>query len=66
MRLTIADALRMGEILAHAGRTEIMPKFGTLTAGQVREKSTRFDIVTDADEAAETVISAVLQRAYPG
>jgi fructose-1,6-bisphosphatase/inositol monophosphatase family enzyme len=52
MRFTIADALRVGEILSHAGRTEIMPKFGTLTVGQVREKSTRFDIVTVADEAA--------------
>jgi len=66
MRFTTADALRVGEILAHAGRTEIMPKFGALTAGQVRAKSTRFDIVTDADEAAEQVMSVALKCAYPG
>jgi fructose-1,6-bisphosphatase/inositol monophosphatase family enzyme len=65
MRLAIADALRVGEILSRAAQTEIMPKFGALTAGQVREKSTRFDIVTDADEAAEQAISDALECAYP-
>ena len=53
MRLTIDDALRVGEFLAEAARTEIMPRFGRLTAGQVREKSSRFDVVTAADEATE-------------
>ncbi|HKU98751.1 MAG TPA: inositol monophosphatase [Vineibacter sp.] len=65
MRLTIDDALRLGEILFQAARTEIMPRFGALAAGQVREKSSRFDVVTDADEAAERAISAALAVAYP-
>lgn len=64
MRLT--DALRVGEILAQAARAEIMPRFGALTTGQVREKSSRFDVVTDADEAAERAISVALEAAYPG
>jgi fructose-1,6-bisphosphatase/inositol monophosphatase family enzyme len=59
------DALRLGDILAQAARREIMPRFGALAAGQVREKSSRFDIVTDADEAAEAAISTALQTAYP-
>ncbi len=59
------DALRLGDILAQAARREIMPRFGALAAGQMREKSSRFDIVTDADEAAEAAISAALQAAYP-
>ena len=59
------DAFRIGDILAQAARTEIMPRFGALAAGQVREKSSRFDIVTDADEAAEAAISAALEAAYP-
>ena len=42
-----------------------MPRFGRLTAGEVREKSSRFDVVTDADDAAELVISAALAAAYP-
>jgi fructose-1,6-bisphosphatase/inositol monophosphatase family enzyme len=66
MRFTLGDALRVSEILSHAAQAEIMPRFGALTAGQVREKSSRFDIVTDADEAAEQAISAALEAAYAG
>ena len=66
MRFNIHDALRLGDILARTSETEIMPRFGMLTAGQVREKSSRFDVVTDADEAAELAISAALQVAYTG
>jgi fructose-1,6-bisphosphatase/inositol monophosphatase family enzyme len=65
MRFTIDDALRVGEILSRAARTEIMPRFGRLVAGQVREKSSRFDVVTDADEAAELAMSTALKDAYP-
>ena len=43
-----------------------MPRFGALTAAQVREKSSRFDVVTDADEAAEQAIAVALATAYPG
>src|SRR3712207_1512814 len=42
-----------------------MPRFRRLADGQVREKSSRFDVVTDADEAAERAISAALKTAYP-
>ncbi len=66
MRLTIDDALRVGEFLAEAARTEIMPRFGRLTAGEVREKSSRFDVVTAADEATEQAVTAALARAYSG
>jgi fructose-1,6-bisphosphatase/inositol monophosphatase family enzyme len=64
-RFALGDAIRIGEILSHAAQAEIMPRFGALTAGQVREKSSRFDIVTDADEAAEQAISVALEAAYP-
>ncbi|PWC42149.1 inositol monophosphatase [Azospirillum sp. TSO22-1] len=66
MTFTLSDALRIGEILFQASRTEIMPRFGALVAGQAREKSSRFDVVTDADEAAERAISTALETAYPG
>src|SRR5215469_13765721 len=65
MRFTVGDALRIGEIISSAARIEIMPRFGRLVARQVREKSSRFDVVTDADEAAETAISSMLAAAYP-
>jgi fructose-1,6-bisphosphatase/inositol monophosphatase family enzyme len=65
MEFKVDDALRVGEILSLAAQTEIMPRFGRLVAEQVREKASRFDVVTDADEAAELVISAALEAAYP-
>jgi fructose-1,6-bisphosphatase/inositol monophosphatase family enzyme len=66
MRLTIDDALRLGDILFRAAQAEIIPRFGRLIAGEVREKSSRFDIVTDADDATELQISTALVAAYPG
>lgn len=60
------DIHRVGEILAFAAHTEIMPRFGRLTATQVREKSFQFDLVTDADEKAEELITCQLKAAFPG
>src|SRR3954462_1115144 len=65
MQFTVDDARRVGEILSRAARTEIVPRFGRLAAPQVREKSSRFDVVTDADEAAEKAVSTALEAVYP-
>jgi fructose-1,6-bisphosphatase/inositol monophosphatase family enzyme len=64
-RCTIHDALQIGEILSRVAQAELMPRFGRLIADQVRQKSSRFDVVTDADEAAEQAIAAELKSAYP-
>jgi fructose-1,6-bisphosphatase/inositol monophosphatase family enzyme len=40
-----------------------MPRFGKLTPAQVRRKSSTFDLVTEADEAAEVAITAALKSA---
>jgi len=55
----------VGAILARAARAEILPRFRALTAEQVRQKSSAFDIVTEADEAAEVMITAELRAAFP-
>jgi fructose-1,6-bisphosphatase/inositol monophosphatase family enzyme len=60
------DVTRVAEILADAARTEIMPGFKALADGDIRHKSSIFDPVTEADEAAERVISAALRASYPG
>ena len=60
------DIHRVGEILAFAARTEIMPRFRKLAPAQIRQKSSAFDLVTEADDAAEAVISAALTAAFPG
>jgi len=66
MHFSQHDALRIGEILARAAVAEIMPRFQKLAANQVRQKSSSFDLVTEADEAAERVISDQLRAAFPG
>ena len=55
----------VGAILARAARAEILPRFRALSAEQVRQKSSAFDIVTEADEAAEVMITAELRAAFP-
>jgi fructose-1,6-bisphosphatase/inositol monophosphatase family enzyme len=53
-------------LLRQATRAEILPRFRRLAAGAVRSKSGPLDLVTDADEAAERVITAGLLRLFPG
>lgn len=63
------DHRAMGDVAAllrEAARAEILPRFRRLTAGAVRSKSGPLDLVTDADEAAERVITAGLLRLFPG
>jgi fructose-1,6-bisphosphatase/inositol monophosphatase family enzyme len=60
------DVTRIAEILAEASRLEIMPRFKALADGDVRHKSSAFDPVTEADEAAERAISAELRASFPG
>jgi len=66
MAFSSADIHGVGEILAFAARTEIMPRFRKLAPAQIRQKSSTFDLVTEADEAAEAVIEAALMAAFPG
>ncbi|MFO1079173.1 MAG: inositol monophosphatase family protein [Reyranellaceae bacterium] len=66
MTFSIDELRRVGAILADAAAREIMPRFGRLGADQIRQKSSAFDVVTDADEAAEAAISRDLRAAFPG
>jgi fructose-1,6-bisphosphatase/inositol monophosphatase family enzyme len=66
MQFSNNDALRIDAILAQVAATEIMPRFQTLAAHQVKQKSSSFDLVTEADEAAEQAISNELRSAFPG
>jgi fructose-1,6-bisphosphatase/inositol monophosphatase family enzyme len=56
----------LAALLADAARTEIMPRFRHLSAKNIRAKSGPLDLVTDADEAAEAVITAGLRDRFPG
>ncbi len=54
------------QIIRAAARAEIMPRFRNLQPGMIREKSSPTDLVTEADEAAEAVITRGLERLFPG
>jgi fructose-1,6-bisphosphatase/inositol monophosphatase family enzyme len=56
----------MANLLRDAARREIMPRFRNLGPDGVRMKTGPLDLVTAADEAAETLITAGLHRAFPG
>jgi len=64
--LTVKLLEDLAALLRHAARTEVMPRFRNLAAGDVRTKSGPLDLVTEADEAAERVIEAGLARLFPG
>ena len=63
---SLAETRTVVEILRDAARTEILPRFRGRMPKRTREKSSRQDLVTDADEAAEDVITAALLEAFPG
>ena len=54
------------QLLRAAARVEVMPRFRKLQPGMVRTKSSPTDLVTEADEAAEVMITRGLERLFPG
>ena len=65
MNFSTQDTLTVAALLREAALAEIMPRFRSLTEGQVRQKSSATDLVTDADEAAERLITARLKETFP-
>lgn len=59
------DLLRLGAMVARVADKEVMPRFACLQQDQVRAKTSAFDLVTEADEAAETAITAWLKSSWP-
>jgi len=65
-RFSLEDLKHVSSALVQAGAEEIMPRFGKMTALKMRRKESAFDVVTEADEAAERAIVAVLKAGFPG
>lgn len=64
--LTRRQVEDVAALLRDAARREILPRFRRLAPEAVRAKSSPLDLVTDADEAAERMITAGLARILPG
>ncbi len=66
MPFTADDVPHLTAILIEAAQTEVLPRFKSLRDGDVRLKTSVFDPVTEADEAAERSITAALLERWPG
>ena len=56
---------QLGALVARVAARDILPRFGHLQQHQIHAKTSAFDLVTEADEAAEAAITAWLAEAYP-
>jgi fructose-1,6-bisphosphatase/inositol monophosphatase family enzyme len=56
----------LASLLANAAIAEIMPRFRKLGSGDIRQKTSAADLVTEADVNAERVIAAAIAARYPG
>lgn len=63
--LSPAQTTAIINLVRRTARAEIKPRFRNLPAGAVSTKSGRFDLVTEADEAAEAMLLRGLQRMFP-
>ena len=66
MSFTIRDAVDLSDLLMQVAEAKILPRFRNLSPEAVRQKTSKLDLVTDADEAAEQALEAGLARAFPG
>ena len=63
--LTRAQKTSLINLVRRAARSEILPRFRTLDPTDISEKTSALDLVTDADEMAEAMITRGLQMAFP-
>lgn len=65
MRIEAREIDWLAALLADAAVAEIMPRFRRLDSGQVRQKTSAVDLVTEADVNAERLITQKLAERYP-
>lgn len=63
--LTNAQKAALINLVRRAAKAEIMPRFRNLASAQVTTKSGPEDLVTEADHAAEAMLSRGLQQMFP-
>lgn len=55
----------LAELLSDVAKAEIMPRFRRLNEGDIRQKTSAADLVTEADVNAERLITVRLRERYP-
>ena len=66
LTFSLTDLRELDLLLRAAARLEIMPRFRTPDAAAIRTKTGPLDLVTQADIAAEAMITQGLHRLHPG
>lgn len=60
------DRAELIRIVREAARAEILPRFRRLDAGDVAEKTSSQDLVTEADTRAEAMMTRAILETFPG
>ncbi len=63
--LTPAQQASLINLVRRAARAEIMPRFRNLGHADVSAKSSRYDLVTEADTGTEAILARGIQRMFP-
>ena len=63
--ITPSQQQQLIETVRHAARAEILPRFRNLSEDAIRSKSAADDLVTDADQGAERMISQAIAELLP-
>ena len=63
--ITPNEQQQLIDIVRHAAKTEILPRFRNLSDASIRTKSAPDDLVTDADQGAERLISQAIVELLP-
>lgn len=63
--LSRAQKTALLNLVRRAAKAEILPRFRALDPADIIEKTSKLDLVTAADEAAEAMITRGLQMAFP-
>ena len=66
MTFSDTDFDHLMTIVAEAAAREILPRFRNLGDGDIAEKTSAIDLVTEADLLAEQYITAALKARFPG
>jgi len=65
MTISDQDILFLGDCIRQAAQAEIMPRFRNLGSGDISEKASAIDLVTQADLLTEARITAALRERFP-
>ena len=63
--ISLEQQQRLIEIVRDAAKTEILPRFRNLSEDAIRSKSAPDDLVTDADQGAERMVTAAIRELLP-